>query len=159
MALIRRLYGSGPLHLVGYVASFAVAYYAATGLFRHQTIRVAVWFAGSAIAHDLLVLPLYGIADLALTQVWRRHEALGGVTWLNYVRFPFTISAVLLLIYFPEISRQRTAQLRDTGLTNHPYLDHWLGISAGLILVSAGVFAVRVLAHRRSTTQANTQRR
>jgi hypothetical protein len=152
MKRVRRVYGAGPIHLLAYGASIVVAAYAAAGLFRHQTFRVALWFAGSAVGHDLVLLPLYGIADLALISLWRRRPDIGGVSWLNYVRFPAAISAVLLLIYLPEISRRRTAQFRDSGVTNHGYLDHWLLIAGVLLASSAALLGLRL-------AQVKTQKR
>jgi hypothetical protein len=145
MNMLRRLYGNGPLHLVAYVASVVVAVYAATGLLRHETLSVAVWFGGSAIGHDVALLPLYGIVDGVLIYIWRRRPEIRGIAWLNYVRFPATISAVLLLIFYPEISRRRTAQLRDSGMGNHGYLEHWLVLVGILFATSAAVFLVRLV--------------
>lgn len=138
------LYGEHPLHLLAFAATFALAGYVAASLFAHQTVRVAVWFAGAAVAHDLLVLPLYALANAVLTAVWRRTPHIGSISWLNYVRFPSAISAVLFLVYLPEITRQRTALMRDSGLSTTPYLGHWLLVVALLFALSAGVLTVRV---------------
>jgi hypothetical protein len=141
---LRGLYGEHPLHLLAYGASFALAGYAALILVSHQTIRVVVWFAGAAVAHDLLILPLYALANVGLTWVWSRRPQVASVPWLNYVRFPSAISAVLFLVYLPEITRQRTAQLRDSGLSNHAYLDHWLFITGLLFAASAIIYVIRI---------------
>jgi hypothetical protein len=141
---VAKLYGESPLHLLAFVASFALVGYAAQTLFAHMTIRVAVWFGGAAVAHDLLLLPLYALANVALTWVWRRAPRIGAVSWLGYVRFPTAISALLFLIYLPEITRQRTAQLRDSGVSNHQYLDHWLLAMAVLFALSFGCLSFRV---------------
>lgn len=145
-----RVYGANPLHLLAMIASFALAGYASTALFHRNTIRVAVWFVGAAVGHDLLLLPLYGLANLSLTRIWRVGPRSDSVPWLNYLRFPAVISATLLLIYFPEISRRHTAQYSDSGLSNHPYFSHWLLVTGVLFAVSAVVYAVglRRNAHR-----------
>jgi hypothetical protein len=141
---IAKLYGGSPLHLLAFVASFALVGYAGQTLFAHMTIRVAVWFGGAAVVHDLLLLPLYALANGALTWVWRRAPRVASVSWLNYVRFPAAISAMLFLIYLPEITRQRTAQLRDSGVSNHQYLGHWLLVTAVLFALSLGILLVRL---------------
>jgi hypothetical protein len=141
---ITKMYGHHPAHLLAYIVSFALVGYTARSMFAHQTVRVLIWFVGAAVAHDLLLLPLYALANAILTAVWRRGRHVQPVAWLNYVRFPSAISATLLLIYLPEITRQRTAQLRDSGLSNHPYLGHWLIVTAVLYAVSAVVYALRV---------------
>lgn len=144
MALFKRGYGSNPLHLLAFIASFGVAGYASTALFHHQTIRVAVWFVGAAIGHDLILLPLYGLANLSLTQIWRIAPRPEFVPWLNYVRFPAAVSLLLLLIFFPEITRRRTAQFANSGLTDQAYFAHWLLVTGILFGLSAIIYAVRL---------------
>jgi hypothetical protein len=138
------LYGESPLHLLAFLASFALTGYAATALIKQHTLRVVIWFIGAAVGHDALLLPLYGLADLSLLGIWRRAPRENTVPWLNYIRFPGAISLVLLLIYFPEISRRRTAQFSNSGLTNHPYFSHWLLITGILFGLSAVTYAVQL---------------
>jgi hypothetical protein len=151
-----RIYGSNPLHLLAFIASFGLAGYAATELFHTMSIRVAVWFVGAAVGHDVLLLPLYGLANLSLTKVWSRAPRAESVPWLNYVRFPGTISLILLLIFFPEITRRRTAQFSNSGLTNHGYFAHWLLVTGILFGLSAVTYAVRWGQVSRSTSRAVT---
>jgi hypothetical protein len=145
-----RRYGAHPLHLLAFIASFGLAGYAATALFHRQTIRVAVWFIGAAVGHDILLLPLYGLANLSLTRIWRLAPRTESVPWLNYVRFPAAISLLLLLIYIPEISRRRTAQFANSGLSNHPYFAHWLLVTGILFAISAISYAARLAQVARS---------
>jgi hypothetical protein len=147
----RQLYGANPLHLLAFIASFAIAGYAATELFHRMPIRVAVWFVGAAVGHDVLLVPLYGLANISLTKVWSRVPRADSVPWLNYVRFPAAISLVLLLIFLPEISRRRTAQFSNSGLSNHPYFAHWLLVTGILFVISAATYAVRLGRVVRST--------
>jgi hypothetical protein len=151
----RELYGANPLHLLAFLASFALAGYAASELFQKMTVRVAVWFVGAAVGHDLLLLPLYGIANVGLTKVWHRVPRVDSVPWLNYVRFPAVISLILLLVFAPEITRRRTAQLSNSGLSNHGYFAHWLLITGVLFAVSAVTYAVRLGRVYRSGADAN----
>ena len=64
MTRLLRWYGSGPLHLLVLICSFALAAYALVRLFSLRPLEVAIWFVGAAILHDLILLPLYSLADL-----------------------------------------------------------------------------------------------
>ena len=82
---IQRWYGAHPLHLLALLAAFALAGYAvraviATGQFR----GFAIWFAVAIVGHDLLLFPLYSLADLSL-----RHLLPGG----SHGRLPAAQSA------------------------------------------------------------------
>jgi hypothetical protein len=150
MERFRRHYGAGPLHLFAVSVSFALAGYAATALFHRQTLRVAVWFVGAAVGHDLVLLPLYGLANASLTRVWRLAPRTRQLPWLNYVRFPAAISLLLLVVFVPEITRRPTAQYAASGLTNHGYLSHWLLVTGVLFALSGLSYAARLgLALRR----------
>jgi hypothetical protein len=103
-----------------------------------------VWFVGAAVGHDVLLLPLYGIADRSLTRVWRRAPQPLNLPWLNYVRFPAAISLLLLLVFSPEITRRNTAQLANSGLSTRPYFAHWLLVTGILFALSAVTYAVQL---------------
>ncbi len=142
-----KLYGASPLHLLAVVASLAIAGYAAQFLLVSRTVEVVAWFVAAAVLHDLLLLPLYAIADRSLTEVWRRsssHPESAAVPWLNRVRFPAAISLLLLLVYWPEISRRHTVLQADSRLSTHPYLSHWLLVTGILFALSALSYAVRL---------------
>src|ERR1700729_3871601 len=67
---IRHWYGAHPLHLLALLAAFALAGYAvraviATGQFR----GFAIWFAVAIIGHDLLLFPLYTLADQSVQRL------------------------------------------------------------------------------------------
>lgn len=79
----RRLYGEGPLHLLLLVATFCLAYYAGVRLLDGDTVGVLLWFAGSAVLHDLVLLPVYAGADRALRAALGPRQAL-----VNFVRVP-----------------------------------------------------------------------
>lgn len=106
MARFVRWYGSGPLHLLVLIASFALTGYAMVRLFAVRPLEVAIWFVGAAILHDLILLPLYSLADLSALSVLR-HRATAGPTvpWINYLRVPAFLSSLLLLVWFPLIFR------------------------------------------------------
>ncbi|MER6123249.1 hypothetical protein ABT173_11355 [Streptomyces sp. NPDC001795] len=144
MARIVRWYGSGPLHLLVLIASFALTGYAMVRLFAVQPWEVAIWFVGAAILHDLILLPLYSLADLSALSVVR-HRAADGPTvpWINYLRVPAFLSGLLLLIWFPLVFRLAVPYAGDTGLSDSVYLGRWLAITGVLFVASAVAFAVR----------------
>ena len=71
---VRRWYGASPLHLLALLAGFGLAGYAVHAVqAAGQWTGFAEWFAVAIIAHDLLLFPLYSLADLSL-----RHLLPGG---------------------------------------------------------------------------------
>ena len=71
---VRRWYGANPLHLLALLAAFALAGYAVHAVMAAgQWTGFAEWFAVAIIGHDLLLFPLYSLADLSL-----RHLLPGG---------------------------------------------------------------------------------
>ena len=139
-----RRYGASPLHLLSVLTCFALAGYAALqAADGPRPLRMAVWFVGALIAHDLVLFPLYALADRALTSALpsrRRVPVAGGV---NYVRVPALLSGLLLLMFFPLILRRsEDPYFNASGLDQSPYLGHWLLITGVLFGVSAVLFAV-----------------
>ncbi|MBX7554439.1 hypothetical protein K1Y78_42535 [Streptomyces sp. tea 10] len=151
MARFARWYGSGPLHLLVLVASFALTGYAMVRLFAVRPWEVAIWFVGAAILHDLILLPLYSLADLSALSVLR-HRAAGGprVPWINYLRVPAFLSGLLLLVWFPLVLRLAVPYAGDTGLSDSVYLGRWLAITGVLFAASAMAFAMRLRRLRRA---------
>jgi hypothetical protein len=143
-------YGAGPLHLLSLLACFALAGYAAAQLIPSRPLGVAVWFLGAVIGHDLVLMPLYSLADRSAVAVLRhRAPGLPTVAWINYVRVPAALSGLLLLIWFPLILRLPGVYHASTTLSAGPYLWHWLAVTGALFLLSAIAFAVRL----RATTE------
>src|ERR1700733_15733517 len=67
---IRRWYGARPLHLLALLAAFALAGYAVRGVVAAGQWRgFALWFAVAIVGHDLLLFPLYSLADLSLRRL------------------------------------------------------------------------------------------
>ncbi|MEU4091562.1 hypothetical protein [Streptomyces sp. NPDC026673] len=147
MTVTRRLrwYGASPLHLLALVCSSAVAAYACVRLFADQPIAVAVWLVGAAVLHDLILLPLYSLADLSARHVLRhRARVMPTPAWINYLRVPAFLSGVLLLVWFPLILRLSRPYAGATGLTDAVYLGRYLAITALLFGGSAVLFAVKL---------------
>lgn len=140
----RRLYGEGPLHLLLLAATFCLAGYAGVRLLDGDTVGVLLWFAGSAVLHDLVLLPVYAGADRALRAALGPRQAL-----VNFVRVPAFLSGLLLLIWFPLITR-RTERRYEAAAGTSPdvYFGNWLLITGALFALSALWLLVRALRSR-----------
>jgi hypothetical protein len=146
-----RWYGSGHLHLLVLIASFALSAYAMVRLFAVRPLEVAIWFVGAAVLHDLILLPLYSLADLSALSVLRHRTADGpAVPWINYLRVPAFLSGLLLLVWFPLVFRLAVSYPGDTGLSGRGYLGRWLAVTGVLFAASAMAFAIRLRRTRRA---------
>jgi hypothetical protein len=135
-------YGANPLHLLALLGCFALAAYAAVRLVSFQPITVAVWFLGAVIGHDLLLLPLYSVADRAIPAILRHQPTpMPTVAWINYVRVPAFLSGLLFIVWFPLILRLPAEYPLATALSPKPFLSHWLAVTAALWILSAFAFA------------------
>ncbi|MEU9520005.1 hypothetical protein [Streptomyces sp. NPDC048224] len=138
----RAVIGS-PLHILLLCCSFALAGYAGVRLLDGDPVGVALWFVGAALLHDLVLLPLYAVADRAVVR------GLGAVhrrAWVPYVRVPAAFSGLLLLVWFPLISGRVDARYRSAaGLSPDGFLARWLLITAALFGCSALLLALRPL--------------
>ena len=147
LARFRRLYGASPLHLALVLAFGALAVYVIWEMYRSNW-RILEWFAGSVLGHDLVLFPVVAVADRLLVAVaaWRRRRAGPPlVPWVNHVRAPVVISAVLLGISFPLVLRLASGTYTyATGLSAHPYLGRWLLVTAVAFAVSAVLFVIRL---------------
>jgi hypothetical protein len=143
----RRRYGAGPLHLVSLLMCFALAGYAASQIADvPEATRLGVWFLGAVVAHDLILWPIYAVADRLGIEVSRRAPRHRRVEWVNHVRVPAVISGVLLLISFPLVFNWSGNTYRSaTGLSPSPYTARWIAVSAALFAISATVFTLRWL--------------
>ncbi|MGH3190789.1 MAG: hypothetical protein ACRDPY_44485 [Streptosporangiaceae bacterium] len=140
-----RWYGASPLHLLALLACFGLAGYAAARLIPSQPLGVAAWFLGAVIGHDLLLMPLYSLADRSVMAAIRHREPPLPVTpWINYVRVPAALSGLLLLVWFPLILRLQSPYHASTTLSANPYVWHWLAVTGALFLLSAVAFALRL---------------
>ena len=160
MRRITRWYGANPLHLLALLACFGLAGYAAAQLVPSRPVAVAVWFIGAVIGHDLVLMPLYSIADRSvLAAVRHRAPNLPTVPWINYLRVPAGLSALLLLIWFPLIFRLTTRYQQSTTLSPDPFLWHWLAVTGALFLMSAAAYALRLRAAHRAALPEKRRRR
>jgi hypothetical protein len=155
MARFLRWYGANPLHLLTLGACFALAGYAAAQLVPSRPLGVAVWFLAAVIGHDLLLVPLYSLADRpVMAAIRHRAPRLPMVPWINYVRVPAVLSGLLLLVWFPLIFRLPAPFQAATTLSEDPYVWHWLAVTGALFLLSAAAFALRLRAASRAARLA-----
>ncbi|MBT2481475.1 hypothetical protein [Streptomyces sp. ISL-94] len=154
MTRFRRWYGASALHLVLLSASFALTGYAGVRLLKGDILGVALWFVGAAVLHDLVLLPLYSVADRAAQRLSP------GSASVNHVRVPAFLSGLLLLVWWPLILRRVGHYTAATGLPADGFLGRWLLITAGLFTASAAVLLLRMWnASRPARRAARRQRR
>jgi hypothetical protein len=169
-------YGSDPLHLLATIAAWALAGYAVLKLGPHalwnRTVwwqSIGVWFIGAVVAHDLILFPLYALADRSVAGAlavmgkrWARTTSRKpSVPSLNYVRVPTLASGLSLLLFFPGIIQQgHSSYVAATGQSQQPFLGRWLLLVAALYGASALAYAVRLgTAGRRANADTSTQSR
>ncbi|HEY0717898.1 MAG TPA: peroxiredoxin-like family protein [Streptosporangiaceae bacterium] len=145
MSRLLRWYGASPLHLLTMIGCFALAGYAAAELLPVNAVGIGVWFVAAVVGHDLILMPLYTLADSSAVAVFRHRPLnLPAGPWINYLRVPAVLSGVLLLIWFPLIFRLPGHFPASTTLPLDPYLWHWLAVTGALFLLSATALALRL---------------
>ena len=148
----RRRYGASPLHLAAHLLGFAIVALALARIFSGGDVKeLLLWYLGFAIAHDLIFVPAYAGLDRLFRATTARLplRTHTGPPVINHVRTPAVISALLLIIYFPLISRRNDAwyfALSGHHLTD--YLRNWLLITAVLFLGSGLIYAARAVRAR-----------
>ncbi|BBY44345.1 hypothetical protein [Mycolicibacterium celeriflavum] len=151
----RDVYGSHPLHLLTLLAGFALfgcvlATITPAALWNSRTWwqSIVVWFAAAIVVHDLVLFPLYALADRILGRSTRIPRL--PVPLLNYLRIPALGSGLTLLLFLPGIVEQGEATvLAASGQTQDPFLGRWLLLTAAMFGVSAAVYAIRLATSRR----------
>lgn len=146
-------YGSHPLHLLTLVAGFALfGYVVATitpaALWNDRTWwqSILVWFAAAIIAHDLVLFPVYALADQILLASNRFRSRVSAV---NYVRVPALASGLTLLVFLPGIIEQGAGTFyAATGMTQEPFLGRWLLFTAAVFGLSAILYTIRSVVRR-----------
>jgi hypothetical protein len=121
------------LALAGYAASFLLG--------DPALLRVLTWFVGAAVVHDLVLFPLYALADRVIGRLPRP-----AVPLVNHVRVPLLGAGLTFLVFLPGIVRHGgTTHLATTGLDQQPYLGRWLALVAAMAALSALVYVVRLV--------------
>jgi hypothetical protein len=110
--------------------------------------RIFVWLIAGIVVHDLVALPLYSVVDRLLSR--RPASAPGPARFAllrGHVRVPALLSALLLLVFFPLISRASRTDYSDaSSLSPDPYLHRWLIATVVMFALSAGLLALRLVA-------------
>jgi len=165
----RTFYGAHPLHLLAVLASFALLAYVVSvvgpvALWNPSVWwqSILVWFLGAVVLHDLVLFPLYALADRVHTtgvhtlRRWRGHhpDRPPLVSAINYVRIPALASGLLLLVFLPGIIEQGApTYLAATGQTQAPFLNRWLLFTATIFAISAVAYAIHYTLTQRKTKQ------
>jgi len=168
MTVFRRLYGDHVLHLIVLVAALALGAYTISVLGVDQLFNprvwwqsIAVWFAVAVIGHDLILFPLYALADRVLPTPRRRadtSETARHVPIVNYVRMPTLAAGLTLVLFLPGIIEQGAfTYTAATGLTQEPFLSRWLLLVAGFYLASAACYLVRSVMTRTRPARPTTR--
>ena len=163
-------YGSNPLHLLGTIAAWALAAYVVT-LLGPQALwnprvwwqSIAVWFLAAIVVHDLVLFPLYALADRSVTGALaavrgRRNAPSTRVSPLNYLRVPTLAAGLSLLLFFPGIIQQgHSSYVAATGQNQQPFFGRWLLLVSALYGLSALAYAARLSVNARAgeTTEAH----
>jgi hypothetical protein len=170
---VRRWYGAHPLHLLALLAAFALAGYAVRAVVAAgHWPGFVIWFVVAIVGHDLLLLPLYTLADQSVRRLLPHRAAAastrpagpGGASApanpavpqfppvINYLRIPAGFSVLLLVVWFPLILGLSAASYQGaSGLTTRPYLWRWLAVTGVMFTMSAVCYALRM---RRASVQA-----
>lgn len=171
LARFHGMYGAGPLHLLGVLASLALAGYVVSVLGVSALWdpdvwwqSILVWFLGAVVVHDLVLFPVYALADRTIGGFLCRRDGRRPhprVVPLNYVRVPVLAVGLLFLLFFPGVVEQGASTYLDaTGQTQEPFLRRWLLLSAAIFILSATVYAIRLwLAKRNSLGPAGRPER
>jgi hypothetical protein len=149
---VRRRAGvdAGPLGVLLMLASLALTAYAGIRLLSSHVLGIVIWFVAAAVLHDLVLLPLYSLADRAVQALPGngpgRPDTVGGPPpWLNHVRIPALLSGLLLLLFFPLVLGLVGHYHSYSALPAGVFWQHWLLLTAGFFAASATLFALRAL--------------
>ncbi len=144
--VLARRYGASPGHLAGHLLLFALAFWAiSTMLDMRAAGNWVLWLLAAVVLHDFLLLPAYSAADRVAARLLGGRRA-GHAGVLNHLRFPVAVSGVLLLVGFPLVLDRAPGNFaRVAGFQPSGYLEAWLAITAGLFVVSAAVYGIRLL--------------
>jgi hypothetical protein len=120
------------------VACLAVAGYALSRVWKQGGLdRILVWFFALLILHDFIGWPIYTWLDRIVQRLPVRPRP--RVPWINHVRVPFFLSGVLIIIAFPLVLRlSATTYAANSGVSESPYLGHWLLVT-GVLFVGSGL--------------------
>jgi hypothetical protein len=167
VATLKRLYGENLLHLIVLLGALALAGYAISVLGVQNLFNpkvwwqsIAVWFAIAVIGHDLILFPLYALAERFLPKRRRGAKPIDAhrVPLTNYLRIPTLATALTFALFLPGIIRQGAfTYTAATGLTQEPFLNRWLLLVAGFYLISAACYLVKSITTRTRPARQGTR--
>lgn len=152
----RASYGASPWHFVVHLAGIALIAWALSQSFDARyskaAVNLAIWMVAGAVIHDGIALPLYVVGDRTARWLWApigRRLARSGVRRVpgnGHVRVPLVMSAVMLLVFLPNIQHRAPIGHRlSTGLAEQPdYLGRWIAITVGLFAISLLIYGLRL---------------
>ena len=162
MSAFRGRYGASPLHLLAALASFAIVGAGVAGWLHEPWVSVKyilIWFAGAALAHDLLLLPFYSAVDRLAALCLRRRPAGADApapahpAGQAYVRVPAILSGLLALVFGPEILRLgNMTYYIASGQHQNVYLARYLVIVAVLFGLSGIAYVLGSVRRRAPST-------
>lgn len=139
----------GAVRLIAHFAVIAIAAFAISRTFEvasTDNLNFIIWLVAGAILHDVVLLPLYSLADFVSRLAMSDHP-LRRIRAANHVRFPAAISLVVFLVYSPTILNRNPGTFER--LSGRPQatdpLEAWLWITLGLFAVSGAALAIRLL--------------
>ena len=138
MSALRRHYGQTPLHLLAHLSVLAVTAAVVLALAdAREALQMLMWFVLALVLHDLVLLPFYTVLDRASQRAVPRRAA-------QHLRVPLGLSALLLLLFFPQILGRNDASFENVaGVAPDGYLERWLLVSAALFAASGVLYLVR----------------
>ena len=100
-------------------------------------LRIALWFGGAVLLHDLVLYPLYTALDRGAGRVLGRSA-------VNFVRVPALLSGLLLLLFWPVITQHSEGSYSfASGLDQDVYLGRYLAVTAALFGASGLLYLLR----------------
>ncbi|MFI7604270.1 hypothetical protein ACIBTV_04015 [Micromonospora sp. NPDC049366] len=152
---LRAAYGGGLRHVLLMLVCFAVAGWVVARLAGEPTAgRMLLWFVGAAVAHDLVLFPIYATADGGLrraVRAGRRGAGPARIALLNHLRAAALAAALLFLVFLPGILGLTPDTYRAaTGQERVSYLARWLAVTGVLFLISVAWWAIRWARWRRT---------
>jgi hypothetical protein len=143
---VRRLDTGQAVRLLVIVGCLAFAGYVADRAIRvPYAWMIGVFFVGAIVAHDFVLYPVYALADRLLRRPSLGAKDRPGVPWINHVRIPALLSALLVLMFFPIVFGLGAGTYRSaTGLDTGPFLGRWLLVTAVLFALSGLLYLWRL---------------
>jgi hypothetical protein len=143
---VRRLDAGQAVRLLVIVGCLAFAGYVADRVIRvPYAWMIGLFFVGAIVAHDFVLYPVYALADRLVRRPGLGAKDRTGLPWINHVRIPALLSALLLLMFFPLVFGLGARTYRSaTGLDTGPFLGRWLLVTAVLFVLSGLLYLWRL---------------